>query len=319
MCVMGLMANVGCGPSVPIVDPSGDSTGEPDATSSGGVTTLTMPSTGDETSTTVSLDDGSSSSGMFTTMTPPEETSTGPDVDETTSTGPDIDETTSTGPDVDPTTGFTTVDTDPTDTDPDPTDSPQLPNGAQCSADDECQSMQCFEAGPLGGICGECDEDADCPGGGCTIPNPLTSEPSECNDGSFGSGCETSAVCMPGLVCKTIVEVEGVIVSNTCGDCLDDMDCMAGETCQPNPDVVNFGAGQWECVLESSLPNGHGCDPDNGANACISGNCDEASFMMLLVLGICGECVDDMDCGPGETCTPGEIDLAQGLVGSICE
>lgn len=315
MCLVGLMTGVGCGPTVPIIDPSGDSTGE----SSGGMTTLGMPSTSDESSTTVSVDDGSSSSGMINTTTPPDgTTSTGPDIDETTSTGPDIDETTSTGPDVDPTTGITTIDTDPTDTDPDPTGPPPLPNGAQCLSDDECESMQCYEAGALGGICGECDEDADCPAGGCTAPSPITSMPSVCNDGSIGAGCETTAVCMPGLVCNVIIEVEAVIEVSTCGDCIGDMDCMAGETCQPNPDATSL-EGQWECVPEGSLADGAGCDPTNGANACSSGNCIETSFMDLLFLGICGECVDDMDCDPGLTCTPGEIDLAMGLIGSICE
>jgi len=240
--------------------------------------------------------------------------------DDTTSTGPGIDETTSTGPDLDPTTGFTTVDTDPgpgTDTEPFDPDDP-LPNGAQCSVDEDCASLNCYEAGPLGGICGECDEDADCPGGGCTIPNPLTSEPSECNDGSFGSGCETSAVCTPGLVCNPVIDVEGILEVSTCGDCINDMDCLPGETCQPDTDIANF-AGQWECVGENSLPNGHGCDPDNGANACMSGECEEVTFMALLDLGVCGECDNDQDCPPGDVCVHGDIDLTMGLIPSFCE
>ena len=294
----------GCGPSVPISDPTGGSSDGTTAVA----TTLSMPSTG-EVDTTVGLDDGPST-GMISTTTPPSETtSTGPDIDETTSTGPDIEPTTGT------TAGFTTVDTDPTSGDTDPGD---LPNGAQCSEDADCQSLECYEAGPLGGICGECDEDADCVGGGCTIPNPLTSEPSVCNDGSIGSGCESSAVCMPGLECNTVFEVEGVIEVTTCGDCVDDLDCMPGETCQPDPDVGNL-AGQWECVIEDSLPDGHGCDLDNPANACQSGHCVEASFMDLVFIGICGECSDDLDCGPGESCVPPEIDLALGLTGSFCQ
>ena len=40
--------------------------------------------------------------------------------------------------------------------------------------------------------------------------------------------------------------------------------------------------------------------------------------MDLVILGICGECTDDGDCGPGESCVPGEIDLTAGLIGSAC-
>lgn len=302
--VLGLVC-VGCGPSTPSLDDSG--------------------STGEDT-TTGSME----STGMPMTMTTAGSSgSTGPSVDDTgTDTGPDettgdtgsTDESTGDTTSSDTTDGTDTGTTDGTSTDDggssssgDPPD--LLPNGAQCSANEDCQSNECWLAGPLGGICGECNEDSDCPAGGCSAANVLTSEPSYCNMGELGEGCETSAACMPGLECGNVLEVPGILDANTCGECLDDTDCP-GQTCQPNYSVAEL-SGQYECVNLGSLPDGAGCDLTTGDAACTSGTCATADFMMLLELGVCSECANDTDC-PGGTCQPAEIDLAMGLVPATC-
>ncbi|MBL4684725.1 MAG: hypothetical protein JKY37_09070 [Nannocystaceae bacterium] len=192
-----------------------------------------------------------------------------------------------------------------------------LPDGSQCVANNECQSQECFVAGQLGGICGECNEDNDCVNGGCTQPNPLTSTPSVCNDGTPGSGCETDQACSGGLLCGTVLNIPNILVSTTCGDCLDDGDCDVGETCQPDYNITDL-TGVLGCVTSGSLPDGHGCDEDTGPSACASGHCPLTNFMDVFQLAVCSECTDDVDCGPMETCAPPEIDLAQGLVPGAC-
>lgn len=256
--------------------------------------------------------------------------STGPSVDDTgTDTGTDDttgDSGSTSDSSGDTTSGDTTDGTDSGTTDGTSTDDGgssssgepppvPLPNGAQCTADEDCQSNECWLAGALGGICGECNEDSDCPAGGCSAANPLTSLPSYCNMGELGEGCETSAACMPGLECGDVLEVPGILDANTCGECLDDTDCP-GQTCQPNYSVADL-SGQFECVNLGSLPVGAGCDLTTGDAACTSGTCATADLMMLLELGVCSECADDTDC-PGGTCQPAEIDLAMGLVPAVC-
>jgi len=285
------------------------------------------------------------STGLPTTMTTmttagSSSDSTGPSVDDTgTETGPD--ETTGdsgssgdsdsdstgetgtedTGPGDTGTTDTGTTDTGTTDAGeststgepPDPPD--PLPNGSQCSSDEECESNQCFVAGVLGGICGECNEDADCVGGGCTPANPITSAPPVCNDGELADGCESTAACMPGLECASILSVPGILDANTCSECLDDTDCP-GQTCQPSYDVPGL-TGVLVCVDLGSLADGDGCDLATGAAACSSGTCAAADFMMLFELGVCSECQVDADC-PGGTCQGPEIDLVEGLIAGTC-
>ena len=290
---------VGCGPSTPAAEDSG--------------------STGEDTSSTGEVD----STGTTPLTTSGSTGSTGPSLDDTgTDTGPDDttgDTGTSdstgdptTGDPTDGTTGDTGTDSEGSSSSGD--GSGLLPDGAQCSSDDECIN-DCYEVGALGGICGECDEDADCPGGGCSLPNPVTAEPSYCNLGELGGGCETSAACGPGLECAEVLSVPGIFDSSTCSECLDDTDCP-GQTCQPSYDVPNL-SGVLLCVDLDSLPDGAGCDLDTGDAACMSGVCATADFMMLLQLGVCSECNDDTDC-PGGTCQPAEIDLGMGLVPGVC-
>lgn len=222
---------------------------------------------------------------------------------------------------------------DPTDpTDPDPTltsitvtesdtGSPnppgELPNGAQCLDDEECASMECYEAGVLGGICGECDSDEDCPAGGCSPPNPIEMLPSVCNGGAPGDGCESDASCDEPFVCAEILDVPGVITASACSECLDDEMCD-GELCNPFIDPLEF-TGVKICVPPGTVPFGETCDFVMGGDfACQSGRCAVADFMGLLQIGVCSQCTSDADCFGG-TCMPPEIDLpGGGILPGLC-
>lgn len=273
--------------------------------------------------------EGSDTSDGSTSATPPGVTTLQPDSD---GTGGSVDPNpttvgTSVGTATTLSDSTSAADTD-TDTDTDPgstTDDDEgtsgtnpggAPDGAQCSANEDCFSNECYLAGALGGICGECNGDNDCDGGGCSLPNPLTSEPAQCNDGEIGGGCESDDACGPGLVCNGVIDIPGIIQSDTCGECVDDTDCP-GQTCQPDYDVSGF-AGHWSCVGIASLPNGASCDFENATNACAEGICAVADFMSLLPLGVCSECADDSDCGFPQVCTVAEIDLAKGLIPGVC-
>ena len=236
---------------------------------------------------------------VVTTLPPPDPGTTG---------GDDLDPMTTMG-----VTGITTT--------PPPVDSSDgdggLPDGSQCAEDEDCASGQCDLAGVLGGICGECNEDADCVDGGCTPSNPLTSEPSYCNDGSTGEGCETDDACAFGLQCAVILDLPGIVTRRTCGDCLTDRNCLGGATCQPDYDIENL-SGTWRCAPFNTQDNGEGCDLDNPDLACASGHCVEANFMELLFLGVCSECAGPMDCPAGE-CQPPEVLLDRGLIPGTCQ
>jgi len=197
-----------------------------------------------------------------------------------------------------------------------------MPNGSMCTEDAECMSMHCFVVGILGGICGECNTDADCADttmGGCTIPNPLAQPPegATCNTGEHGAGCETTDVCMEPFVCAEILNVPGVLVASTCSGCVEDADCGA-DLCSPSYDVLNL-SGSKDCVMAGSVPDGEGCDfMGSGDMACASGYCAVADVMGLLQLGVCSACEGDMGCGMNEMCEAPSVDLATGLIAGTC-
>ncbi|HWB77341.1 MAG TPA: hypothetical protein VG755_20380 [Nannocystaceae bacterium] len=196
------------------------------------------------------------------------------------------------------------------------------PNGSMCEGNEECESGFCFVVGILGGLCGECNTDADCAattGGGCSIPNPLANPPqgAHCNMGEAGAGCMTSDVCEDPLQCAEILNVPGVLVASTCSECLTDADCM-GDLCSPTYDVLNL-SGQLSCVPAGSVADGLGCDfMGTGDDACMSGHCAIADVMGLLQLGVCSACEADEDCMPMETCEAPAVDLMAGLIAGSC-
>jgi len=189
-----------------------------------------------------------------------------------------------------------------------------LPNGEPCSFGDECASGECFVIGVLGGVCGQCDEDADCDGGGCTLPNPLSQPPvgSVCNDGGYAGGCETDGVCADELVCALVIDVPGIVQVSTCSGCESAFDCADGSTCEPD---IALGAlnGVKRCVAAGTLANGQTCDNfATGDEACASGFCAAADVMGVLQIGVCSACEVDGDC-PGGTCVPPQVDLPSGV------
>ena len=215
-----------------------------------------------------------------------------------------------------PTTGTPTTTTDPTAGSSDGGE--QLPDGASCVEDAECMSGNCYLVPFLGGTCGACNEDADCMGGGCSPPNPFMTTPSFCNMGEAGGGCESDAVCMPGLQCGNVLDILGLIQINSCGECTTDADCMQGMICAPQVSVADF-AGVNTCILPGDLPQDAYCLLDgNGNQACMSGICSSVALMDIAQLGACGECMSDADCNGG-TCMPGQFLFDQGTItGSKC-
>lgn len=254
--------------------------------------------------------DGSSGGGS--TTEPPLPTTTGTTEAADTSTGGPS----STGSD--DSVGFLTTNTDPTSsTGP---SGPQ-PNGAQCTSDDECESMNCYEiAIAMTGVCAECDEDQDCVDAGTGIScslNPLAMT-AECADGSAGNSCMSDAACMEGLFCDAVIEIPipGVL-PDTCGECKESADCTDPDICSPSFDLMMF-SGQKKCVAPGSVPNDQLCpEGDEGNTACMSGHCTDAMIMGIITIHICGECETDMDCEPGQTCTPAMAGQG-GLQGSVC-
>jgi hypothetical protein len=187
-----------------------------------------------------------------------------------------------------------------------------LPDGSSCECADQCASGKCYVVPLIGGQCGACESDADCPDGGCSVPNPLAGTGSSCNMGELGEGCETDAVCQAGLTCEELLDVAGLIQLSTCSECTMDSDCGT-DLCSPTYDVANF-KGEWACVAPGTVENGGGCDLDTtGDDACI-GDCAEANVMGLVTLGVCSDCDEDADCAAGEVCLEPEIDLTTGDV-----
>ena len=196
------------------------------------------------------------------------------------------------------------------------------PDPTSCTSDEECESGQCYVAPFIGGVCGECNEDADCAestGGGCTPPNPVDATPPTCNLGEVGAGCQTSAVCQEGLVCADALALRGLVEITTCGECVNDADCNEGLICAP---IVNLAklSGVNTCTTPSTLAQDSYCELDgSGDAACITGVCSAADIMGIAQMGVCGECHDDADCGAG-TCNAAVFDVdTTTLIGSTCQ
>lgn len=191
-----------------------------------------------------------------------------------------------------------------------------MPNGASCEVNEECISGFCYFISILGGICGECNADTDCPEGGCSLPNPLAMPPvgATCNMGEPGAGCMSDEICQDGYTCETILEVPGILEALTCSECETDADCDPGLLCSPTYDILNI-SGQKVCVEPGAVVNGEGCDHlGTGDMACMSGLCATVDIMMLLQLGVCGDCEVDADCTPPDVCLPADIDIMTGAV-----
>lgn len=185
--------------------------------------------------------------------------------------------------------------------------------------DCDCSSDACYQIPILGGTCGECLSDADCPGGGCTLPDPLfvPAVGAVCNDGSLADGCQSDAACQAPLICVDVLEIPGIITSTTCSECETDPDC-GGDLCAPEYAFPSLG-GYWECVLPGSKPDGTGCAlVGSGDESCASGRCAEADVMGLFSVGVCSPCEIDADCHEGDVCDPAYVTTENGLVPAQC-
>lgn len=200
-------------------------------------------------------------------------------------------------------------------------------DGAICQAPCDCASGACFSFGDdslLWSTCGECDGDADCPGGGCNAASWLSLYPSSCHDGALGGSCESDTACDPGLSCALMVEIAGQVTHRTCSACLSDADCADDTLCSPTYDVASAG-GFRSCVAPGSLPLGASCDPfSNGASACASGICSTVDILSELagppgfVVGVCSECVLN-DCIYPQVCSGASLDTRTlALVAATC-
>jgi len=182
-----------------------------------------------------------------------------------------------------------------------------------CTLPGDCATNACFTVGPLGGVCSECDEDADCTWG-CHPGNPLSGDCATCCDGSAGCGCETGAACQGGLFCTQLIDFAGIIDQSTCSECSVDADCPGGELCSPTYDLSGL-AGQHDCIAPGAHANGEGCTAGgSGDLQCASGHCAPATLMGIPVVSVCSECIVDADCAVG-TCMLPEVEVAgAGLV-----
>jgi hypothetical protein len=295
VCLLA-MAALGCGPAVDAGEGGAD-----DESSSG---TVDPSSTVGTIATTSATTVATNATSATTSATDP--STTGP----STATDPSASVTVSTDPG---TATFTTSSTT------DPTGG-ELPDGEMCEEDGQCASGHCFVLGVLGGICGACETEADCPGGGCTPPNPLAQPPtaSACNDGGFGAACDTDEICQDDLQCVTVVDVPGVLSASTCSECAVDADCDAGQLCAPDIAIAAL-TGVYRCVATGTLANGQSCDYANsGDESCVSGHCAIADVMGLLQIGVCSACEIDVQCMAPQVCEPPQVDLMAGLIPGGC-
>lgn len=202
----------------------------------------------------------------------------------------------------------TTATTSATGNDDTPTE-PQ-PDGSDCTTNEECISGMCFHVAILGGICGECLTDDDCPDGGCSLPIPELfpdgPKGATCNTGELGDGCNETESCQGDMTCAVLIDVPGILTASGCSECDSDADCTGGQLCSPGYDIADL-SGAKTCVDPGSVENGEGCDHEgSGDDACNSGFCFAYDFMGFVTVGVCGECKADGDCAEG-TCLEPDI------------
>lgn len=282
---------LGCGP---VVD--GEDGGDDGSSGTDGTASVTVGTTAGPTTTTATTTSADTTATTSTTTSPPNPTQ--------------------------PTSASTvTVTTDPSDT-TDPTGE-GLPDGSMCEDGLQCASGACYVIPLLGGICGECESDADCEGGGCSLPNPLANPPtpSACNAGAYGAGCESDAACADGLLCAAAIDVPGIVTVSTCGECRVSDDCAMGWTCEPDLAITAL-TGVLRCVAPGTLANGQTCDLGGvlggGDVACGSGHCEAADVMGVLQIGVCSACGSDAECGDAMVCSPPQVSLDGGVVPGAC-
>lgn len=186
--------------------------------------------------------------------------------------------------------------------------------GDMCADDGDCaDDLFCYGLPGLGGICSECGGDSDCDGGNCTFNGMWFA----CGEGNAGEMCETDDACADGLYCAEIVNVGGLFAGNFCSECAEDAHCADGQLCAPEFELMGAMGpeGQRVCIDAGTHPQDSLCDLGGSGDEQCEGFCTEVDIMMLITLGVCGECESDEDC-MGGTCTPAAFGF--GLEGSTC-
>jgi hypothetical protein len=192
----------------------------------------------------------------------------------------------------------------------------EQPNGSPCADETECKSGFCYQIPMLGGVCSECLTDTDCAMGTCSL-DPVGY--AVCTDGSIGVMCSSDEGCMEGLVCAELLDTGGLFPLNFCSECNAATPCPDPQICAPVYDLAMF-QGYLACMDPGSVPNGGGCPLDGftgDGEVCQSGLCGVADVFGIVPIGVCGECLTDMDCMAMATCTPPVADM-MGLQGAVC-
>lgn len=200
------------------------------------------------------------------------------------------------------------------------------PYGAACTSSDECGTAECSVLSLIGGQCGECIADDQCPAGGCSLQNPYDDTAgSVCNMGAAGDGCESRDVCQADQECGRVFSLLGLVEVTSCGECASDADCTlaAAPRCTPVFNTETF-SGQSFCLAPNSLDLNRYCDFQGDGNIhCASNRCNPVDANGLAEAGACGACDDQTNdgCDVGETCVAGSYDLigTGAIVGSTCQ
>lgn len=189
-------------------------------------------------------------------------------------------------------------------------------SGEICTDDGQCSSSECFVFPGVGGICGYCDEDADC-AWGCNHPGMLTDPPvpSVCGDGDVGTGCESNGACMSGLLCSEVATAGFGYTLKTCGECSVDSDCSPTQVCG-----VAFDFSRQEAYRACEKPADRGFGSICESNGqCASNKCDTYGFVDGTQIGVCGKCTSDPDCTSPATCRSTTFDFTVGFSHSLCQ
>ncbi|MDY0058312.1 MAG: proprotein convertase P-domain-containing protein [Myxococcota bacterium] len=175
-----------------------------------------------------------------------------------------------------------------------------------CPGGQQCVAGECREPSPcladldchgrricLNGGCQEpCDGEAACPGATwCHVPTGRCRET---------AGCETSASCLPGNVCRG---ERGRCVPATPPACDGDTPCPGGLVCGPDGACLE----PWRCAGEEDCLAGRVCGADARCHACEAAADCTGGQLCEPVDGeaACVEpaaCLNDDDCLPGRSC-----------------
>ena len=141
--------------------------------------------------------------------------------------------------------------------------------------------------------------------------------------GGAGEGCETNAACEDlGAPYCTPFMSKGILKVRTCSACRTNADCGAqAPNCEPTLDLAMHLRGELSCVANGALANGATCKNPGKANvACSSGKCAAAKVWNAFPMGVCGGCITNVDCAPGQVCVPAVLDTQNNIsTGSTCQ